>query len=142
MRYLLVCLFAFIPPAFAEFYTWTDEDGVVHYSDQRPSHTIGTELTPEADARSDKEKALAATKAKRLIETQRRQWQQQVDRAQRHRQAMQADPAGQGTSSACESARDDLAYYRDWQRRGYTAREKARIDAGLERARQRIKASC
>jgi hypothetical protein len=36
MRYVALALCLFIPPAWADLYKWTDENGKVHYSDQPP----------------------------------------------------------------------------------------------------------
>jgi len=41
---LIIVIFTVAGPVFAEVYKWTDEDGIIHYSDKKPKGQEVTEL--------------------------------------------------------------------------------------------------
>lgn len=78
---------AFLPPAgFAEMYKWTDEDGVVHYTQHPPPEEFEvTEIDPPPDI--DTKKALNEFEAEqeKLHELEKQREEQEAKQAEKER---------------------------------------------------------
>lgn len=53
MRFALAFLLMLAMPALAEVYTWRDEQGVVHYSDQKPKNAVVRKVDVKANIEAE-----------------------------------------------------------------------------------------
>lgn len=68
MRYLTLFLLLLALPAIAQVYSWRDENGVIHYSDKKPSQQLSVKkVTPKANIEPSDEKSLWQRAAEWLL---------------------------------------------------------------------------
>lgn len=86
--FFIVVNLTFFPLAgFAEMYKWTDEEGVVHYTQQPPPPEVGevTEIAPPPDINTDKALRELEADREKLHELEKQREEQQAKQAEKER---------------------------------------------------------
>jgi len=111
IRYVALALFLFIPPAWADLYKWTDENGKVHYSDQPPPGDVkqSESIKQPKSAAAQDAPANAAAKPKTAADLDMEFRKRRVEAAEAEAKAQKEAEAAEEKKRNCQRATAQVA---------------------------------